>query len=276
MASFYHASLLNHASLASALSFLLAAKLSDRNVPAMLLREVCDDVYRADQVVIEAAAADSLAHYDRDPACRYYSLPLLNFKGFQAVQAYRVAHWLWQRQRRALALFLQNRIASVFDVDIHPAATIGWGLMVDHGTGVVIGETAQIGNNVSMLHSVTLGGSGTTQARRHPQIGDGVLIASGAKLLGPIEVGRGRNSRRQRGAHQCRRVQHGRRRAGAVGRSGASSRLRAGDESATQRRRVTAAGRKWLRRWAAFGAGQLLCSLTTSRWWCPLPGYCLS
>lgn len=191
LASFYHASLLNHASLASALSFLLAAKLSDRNVPAMLLREVCDEVYRADQTVIEAAAADSLAHYDRDPACRHYSLPLLNFKGYQAVQAYRVAHWLWQRQRRGLALFLQNRIASIFDVDIHPAATIGWGLMVDHGTGVVIGETAQIGNNVSMLHSVTLGGSGTSQARRHPQIGDGVLIASGAKLLGPIAIGRG-------------------------------------------------------------------------------------
>ncbi len=191
LASFYHASLLNHASLASALSFLLAATLSDRNVPAMLLREMCDDVYRTDPAIIEAAAADSLAHYDRDPACRYFSMPLLNFKGFQAVQAYRVAHSLWLQQRRGLALFLQNRIASVFDVDIHPGATIGWGLMVDHGTGVVIGETALIGNNVSMLHSVTLGGSGTAQARRHPQIGDGVLIASGAKLLGPIVVGRG-------------------------------------------------------------------------------------
>jgi serine O-acetyltransferase len=170
---------------------LLAAKLSDRNVPAMLLREMCAEVYRADSGIVETAAADSLAHYDRDPACRNYSLPLLNFKGFQAVQGYRIAHWLWQQQRRSLALFLQNRIASVFDIDIHPGATIGWGLMVDHGTGVVIGETALIGNNVSMLHSVTLGGSGTAKARRHPQIGDGVLIASGAKLLGPISIGRG-------------------------------------------------------------------------------------
>jgi serine O-acetyltransferase len=191
LASSYHASLLNHGSLASALSFLQAARLSDRNVPSMLLREVCEQAYRDDPSIIEAAAADSLAHYDRDPACRYFSLPLLNFKGFHAVQAYRVAHWLWLQQRCGLALFLQNRIASVFDVDIHPGATIGWGLMVDHGTGVVIGETALIGNNVSMLHSVTLGGSGTAQARRHPQVGDGVLIASGAKLLGPISIGRG-------------------------------------------------------------------------------------
>lgn len=191
LASFYHASLLNHVSLASALGFLVAASLSDRNVPAMLLREVCDDAYRDDPALVEIAAADSLAHYDRDPACNYYSMPLLNFKGFQAVQAYRIAHWLWQRRRRSLALFLQNRIASVFDIDIHPGAVIGRGLMVDHGTGVVIGETAVIGDDVSMLHSVTLGGSGTAKTPRHPQVGDGVLIASGAKLLGPVAIGRG-------------------------------------------------------------------------------------
>ena len=191
LASFYHASLLNHASLASALGFLVAASLSDRNVPAMLLREVCDEAYADQPALVDAAAADSLAHYDRDPACNYFSMPLLNFKGFHAVQAYRVAHWLWRRQRHSLALFLQNRIASVFDIDIHPAAVIGHGLMIDHGTGVVIGETAVIGNEVSMLHSVTLGGSGTAKTPRHPQVGDGVLIASGAKLLGPVAIGRG-------------------------------------------------------------------------------------
>ncbi|MDB6063228.1 MAG: serine acetyltransferase [Verrucomicrobiaceae bacterium] len=191
LASFYHASLLNHASLGSALSFLLAATLSDRNVPAMLLRQVCSDAYAADPAIVETAAADSLAHYDRDPACHYFSMPLLNFKGFHAVQAYRVAHSLWLQERLALALFLQNRIASVFDVDIHPGAVIGSGLMVDHGTGVVIGETAVIGNNVSMLHSVTLGGSGTANTQRHPRVDDDVLIASGAKLLGPIFIGRG-------------------------------------------------------------------------------------
>jgi serine O-acetyltransferase len=191
LASFYHANLLHHDSLASALAFLIASKLGDRDVPAMLLRQVCDEAYTAEPVLIEDAAADCLAHYDRDPACQRYSMPLLHFKGFHAVQAYRIAHWLWLQQRRSLALFMQNRIASVFDVDIHPAAQIGSGLMVDHGTGVVIGETAVLGNNISMLHAVTLGGCGTDPIRRHPLVHDGVLIASGAKLLGPIDVGAG-------------------------------------------------------------------------------------
>ncbi|HSB96659.1 MAG TPA: serine O-acetyltransferase [Spongiibacteraceae bacterium] len=189
LASFFHASLLNHRSLASALAFLLANKLGDRDVPSMLLRQVCDDAFEAEPGIIEAAAADCLAHYDRDPACHYYAMPVLYFKGFHAVQAYRVAHWLWHRQRRALALFLQNRIATVFDVDIHPAARIGAGLMVDHATGLVIGETAVVGANVSMLHGVNLGGCGVGPGPRHPQIGDGVLISAGAKLLGPISIG---------------------------------------------------------------------------------------
>lgn len=191
LASFYHAYLLHHASLAAGMGFLIASKLADRDVPAMLLRQVCDEAYAAEPQLIEDAAADCLAHYDRDPACQRYSMPLLHFKGFHAVQAYRVAHWLWLQQRYALALFMQNRIASVFDVDIHPAARIGSGLMVDHGTGVVIGETAVLGDNISMLHSVTLGGCGTDPIRRHPLVHDGVLIASGAKLLGPIDVGTG-------------------------------------------------------------------------------------
>lgn len=191
LASFYHAYLLHHASLASAVAFLIASKLGDRDVPAMLLRQVCDEAYANAPKLIEDAAADCLAHYDRDPACQRYSMPLLHFKGFHAVQAYRVAHWLWLQRRYALALFMQNRIASVFDVDIHPAAQIGTGLMVDHGTGVVIGETAVLGDNISMLHSVTLGGCGTDPIRRHPLVHDGVLIASGAKLLGPIDVGAG-------------------------------------------------------------------------------------
>ena len=191
LASFFHASLLSHASLASALAFLLANKLGDRDVPPMLLRQVCDDAFGAEPAMAEAAAADCLAHYDRDPACHYYAMPVLYFKGFHAVQAYRVAHWLWHRQRRSLALFLQNRIATVFDVDIHPAARIGAGLMVDHATGLVIGETAVVGANVSMLHGVSLGGCGTGPGARHPQVGDGVLISAGAKLLGPISIGAG-------------------------------------------------------------------------------------
>ncbi len=191
LASFYHTALLNHASMQSALAFLLANQLGNSDVQPMLVRQVCDEAYAAEPQIIDAATADSLAHFDRDPACKYYSMPLLHFKGFHAVQAYRVAHWLWRQQRRSLALFLQNRIAAVFDIDIHPAATIGRGLMLDHGTGVVIGETAVLGDDISMLHSVTLGGSGTDAARRHPRIGDGVLIASGAKLLGAIAIGRG-------------------------------------------------------------------------------------
>lgn len=191
LASFYHTALLNHASLASALAFLLADKLGNSDVQPMLLRQVCEEACAAQPQIIDAATADSLAHYDRDPACKHYSMPLLHFKGFHALQAYRVAHWLWQQQRRSLAVFLQSRIADAFDIDIHPAAIIGRGLMFDHGTGVVIGETAELGDDISMLHSVTLGGCGTGPGRRHPRIGAGVLIASGAKLLGPITIGRG-------------------------------------------------------------------------------------
>lgn len=191
LASFFHASLLNHASLASALSFLLADRLGDRDVSPMQLRQVCDDAFAADPSIVEAAAADSLAHYDRDPACAYYAMPILYFKGFHAVQAYRVAHWLWRRQRFALARFLQSRIAVAFDVDIHPAARIASGLMVDHATGLVIGETAVVGPNVSILHGVTLGGCGTGKGPRHPQVEEGVLISAGAKLLGPVAIGAG-------------------------------------------------------------------------------------
>lgn len=191
LASFYHVALLNHVSLQSALAFLLANKLGSNDLQPMLLRQVCEEAYAARPEIIAAATADSLAHYDRDPACEHYSMPLLYFKGFHALQAYRVAHWLWQQERRSLALFLQNRIADAFDMDLHPAAVIGCGLMVDHGTGVVVGETAVLGDDISMLHSVTLGGCGTGPERRHPRVGDGVLIASGAKLLGAITVGRG-------------------------------------------------------------------------------------
>lgn len=191
LASFFHASLLNHGSLASALAFLLADRLGDRDVTPMQLRQVCDEALTSDPSIVEAAAADTLAHYDRDPACAYYAMPILYFKGFHAVQAYRIAHWLWQQRRHALARFLQSRIATVFDVDIHPAARIASGLMVDHATGLVIGETAVVGPNVSILHGVTLGGSGTGKGPRHPQVGEGVLISAGSKLLGPVIIGAG-------------------------------------------------------------------------------------
>ncbi len=118
-------------------------------------------------------------------------LPLLYFKGFHALQVYRVANWLWRHERRSLALFLQSRASEIFAVDIHPAAEIAGGIMLDHATGMVIGETAVIGENVSLLHSVTLGGTGAQAGDRHPKIRCGVLIAAGAKVLGNIEVGEG-------------------------------------------------------------------------------------
>lgn len=191
LASFYHAVVLNHRSLAAALSYHIAEKLHAKTVPTMLVREVFDEAYAAEPEIVTAAAADVCAHYDRDPACNRYVMPFLYFKGFQAVQAYRVGNWLWRRDRRSMALYLQNRIATAFDVDIHPAARLGSGIMVDHATGLVIGETAVVGNNVSILHSVTLGGCGNVKGDRHPTIGDWVLLSAGAKILGNIHVGEG-------------------------------------------------------------------------------------
>ncbi|MFT5576325.1 MAG: serine O-acetyltransferase [Bermanella sp.] len=191
LASYFYANVLNHDNLASALSFHIATRLGCDSVPEMTLAEVFDAALTANPDILQAAVADIFAHYERDPACNYYALPVLYFKGFQAVQGYRFAHWLWQQGRRSLALFLQNRISVTLDVDIHPAAKIGQGIMIDHATGVVIGETASIGNNVSLLHGVTLGGSGTAHNPRHPQVGNGVLISVGAKLLGNIRIGDG-------------------------------------------------------------------------------------
>jgi serine O-acetyltransferase len=191
LASFFHASVLAHSGLAPALAALLAGKLGNSDVWPMLMRQVFEEVLSQEPALVEAASADLGAHFDRDPACTRYVTPFLFFKGFHAVQTHRVAHALWRRDRHSLALFLQSRSAAVFDADIHPAAQLGGGLMVDHATGIVIGETAVVGDNVSMLHGVTLGGSGNAGGRRHPRIGEGVLIAAGARLLGPIRVGKG-------------------------------------------------------------------------------------
>lgn len=189
LASFYHATILTHASFACAVSFHLANTLDSQAVPAMLLREVFEAAMERDASIEAAMRADIRAHCERDPACEKFSTPFLFFKGFHALQAHRFAHHLWQRDRRPLALYLQNRISQAFDVDIHPAARMGRGIMIDHATGVVIGETAVVGDDVSMLHSVTLGGAGREGGDRHPKVGRGVLISTGSKLLGNIEVG---------------------------------------------------------------------------------------
>jgi serine O-acetyltransferase len=155
----------------------------------MNLRELADEAYDADPDIVKAAEADMKAVYERDPACKGYLQPFLFFKGFHALQSYRLSHWLWTRGRETLAFYLQSRMSEVFQIDINPAARIGKGVFVDHGTGIVIGETAVIGDDVSMLHGVTLGGTGAVRGDRHPKIGKGVLLGAGAKVLGNIAIG---------------------------------------------------------------------------------------
>lgn len=191
LASFLHATVLNHGSFEAALSYRLAEKLSDREMNAMLWREVCAGAYQDDPSIVDAALADILAVYERDPACFEYVQPFLYFKGYLALQAQRVAHWLWLRDRRPLALYLQSRMSELLQVDIHPATIIGKGVFIDHATGVVIGETCVIEDDVSILQGVTLGGTGKEIGDRHPKIRRGALISVGAKVLGNIEVGEG-------------------------------------------------------------------------------------
>lgn len=138
---------------------------------------------------MDDAVADLQAVMDRDPACWGYLQILLFFKGFQAIQAQRISHHLWQNGRRSLSHAVQSRISQQFDVDIHPGAYLGRGIMMDHATGIVIGETAVVGDNVSMLHRVTIGGSGVASGVRHPTIGHGVLLGAGVTVLGPVHVG---------------------------------------------------------------------------------------
>lgn len=189
LASLLNAVILSHDSLGDALSYQLARKLSDQELRAMSAREFCDAAFADQPDLVRQAEADLKAVFERDPACKSYVQPFLFFKGFQALQTYRVAHWLWGHGRQTLALYLQSRMSEIFQVDIHPAAKIGVGVFLDHGTGVVIGETAVVGDDVSMLHGVTLGGTGAERGDRHPKIGKGVLLGAGAKVLGNIEIG---------------------------------------------------------------------------------------
>lgn len=191
LASFLHATILNHDTLEAALSFHLANKLDSPTASALLVREVIEEAFRSDPTIGEAIRCDIRAVKERDSASFGFSVPFLYFKGFHALQAYRIAHWLWTQGREALALFFQNRISGEFGVDIHPAARIGRGVMMDHATGIVIGETAVVGNNVSIMQSVTLGGTGKEHGDRHPKVGNGVLLSAGAKILGNIKIGDG-------------------------------------------------------------------------------------
>jgi serine O-acetyltransferase len=191
LASYMHATILNHHTLEDALSFHLANKLDSPTASALLIREIIEEALTESDHISQAVRADIVATYERDSACDCVSTPFLFYKGFHALQSYRVAHWLWNHKRFSLASFLQNHIATAFSVDIHPAARIGKGIMLDHATGIVIGETAVVEDNVSIMQSVTLGGTGKENGDRHPKIRQGVLIGAGSKILGNIEVGEG-------------------------------------------------------------------------------------
>jgi len=196
LASFLQDTILKHDSLLPALSFLLAEKLTCETTPALTLQEVFNEAFNSDPSIsnssIEVQVNEDLcALNQRDSACQGPSSAFLYYKGFHALQAWRAAHWLWENNRKSLALVLQNRISVTFGVDIHPAAKIGKGIMFDHATGIVIGETAVVDDCVSILQSVTLGGTGKESGDRHPKVRRGVLIGPGAKILGNIEIGEG-------------------------------------------------------------------------------------
>jgi serine O-acetyltransferase len=191
LVSFLYAAVLRHATLEGGISVILANKLQTPELPPILLRDLITEALANEAPIRASIRADLLAARTRDPAAHGYALPFLYYKGFHALQAYRVAHWLWRHQRFALATHLQNRISEVFGVDVHPAARIGCGIIIDHGTSVVIGETAVVDDNVSILHEVTLGGTGKATGDRHPKVRRGVLLGAGAKILGNIEIGVG-------------------------------------------------------------------------------------
>ncbi|KAL0715104.1 hypothetical protein Bca4012_064426 [Brassica carinata] len=191
LSTYYYSSITSHPSLESALANILSVKLSTLSLPTNTLFELFISVLHESPEIIESVKQDLLAAKERDPACVSYVHCFLSFKGFLACQAHRIAHKLWTRDRKILALLIQNRVSEAFAVDFHPGAKIGKGILLDHATAVVIGETAVVGDNVSILHGVTLGGTGKQCADRHPKIGDGVLIGAGTCVLGNITIGEG-------------------------------------------------------------------------------------
>ena len=184
-----YANVLNHDSFESALAHRLAARLDHADVSADLIRQAFEDALEIRPEIATEARADLIATCERDPACHNAVDAFLHFKGYHAIQTHRFAHTLWRAGRRDFALYLQSRSSQVFQVDINPAARFGKGIMLDHATGFVAGETSAIGDNVSILQGVTLGGTGKADEDRHPKIGNGVLIGAGATILGNIRIG---------------------------------------------------------------------------------------
>jgi serine O-acetyltransferase len=187
--TFIYSSILHHDTLETAVIHRVAQRLDHSDVSAELIRQAYTDALEAEPKLGEAFRADIVAVFDRDPATDRFIEPVLYYKGFHAIQTHRLAHWLWSQNRKDFAYYLQSRSSAVFQCDVHPAAKFGRGIFLDHATGLVVGETAAIGDNVSMLHDVTLGGTGKDHGDRHPKIADGVLIGAGAKIIGNIEIG---------------------------------------------------------------------------------------
>ena len=189
LAAFIYGTILNEGTLEEAVSHRISSRLDHPDIPAHLLRQTYDEMLAETPGIAQMIRADIQAVYDRDPACTRFMEPVLYFKGFHALQTHRLAHWLWNTGRRDFALYIQSRSSAVFQTDINPATRIGQGIFLDHATGLVVGETAVIEDDVSILQGVTLGGTGKESGDRHPKIRHGSLIGSGAKILGNIEVG---------------------------------------------------------------------------------------
>ncbi len=189
LATFIYSTILHHDTLETAVVYRLAERLDHPAVSGELIRQAYAEALKDIPALAETFRADLMATVDRDPATHRLIEPVLYYKGFHAIQTHRLMHWLWHKGRRDFALYLQSRSSAVFQCDIHPAARIGRGIFLDHATGLVVGETAEIGDDVSILHDVTLGGTGKEWEDRHPKIRYGVMIGAGAKILGNIEVG---------------------------------------------------------------------------------------
>ncbi|HEX4410023.1 MAG TPA: serine O-acetyltransferase [Xanthobacteraceae bacterium] len=189
LATFIYSTILHHETLEAAVIYRLAERLDHAAVSSDMIRQTYAEALATEPAIGEAFRADLMAIADRDPATYRLIEPVLYYKGFHAIQTHRLAHWLWSKDRRDFSLYLQSRSSAVFQCDIHPAAKLGRGIFLDHATGLVVGETALIEDDVSILHDVTLGGTGKQGGDRHPKIRYGVMIGAGAKILGNIEVG---------------------------------------------------------------------------------------
>jgi serine O-acetyltransferase len=189
LATFIYENILHHDTLEAAVVHRVSERLGNADISGDLIRQAYNDALDDEPVLGEIFRADIVAVADRDPATNRFIEPVLYYKGFHAIQTHRLAHWLHRKGRKDFALYLQSRASSVFQCDINPAARIGRGIFLDHATGLVVGETAVIDDDVSILHDVTLGGTGKEHEDRHPKIRRGVMIGAGAKILGNIEVG---------------------------------------------------------------------------------------